>query len=304
MKLAIILLFWASLAGAAEPIVLDLWPGKPPGPERELPAEADLTKDSDRLIAGRRIIKLGNVTTPQIAVYRPEKAKDTGAAVVICPGGGHHILAYDLEGTEVAEWLNSIGITGIVLKYRVPRRDPEKRWEMAVQDAQRTMSLVRSRAKEWGIDPERIGMLGFSAGGETAGRAALFSDEERQYEAVDQADALSCRPNFSVLVYAAGFIGEDKQLPPDIRIDRDTPPAFFVTTFDDRVDALNSLLYAAELKRVGVATELHLFAEGGHGYGLRPVEGLPVTDWPEACATWFRAIGVLGDPGREAGGKK
>ncbi|MFT5410177.1 MAG: acetyl esterase/lipase [Verrucomicrobiales bacterium] len=288
-------LFFALAANAscAEPIVVDLWPGVPPGPARELSAEADLTKPDDKLIAGRRIIKLGNVSTPQIAVYRPPADKDTGAAVVICPGGGHHILAYDLEGTEVAEWLNSIGITGVILKYRVPRRDANKRWEMAVQDGQRAMSVVRSKAEAWGIDPKRIGILGFSAGGETAGRVSLFGDSSCQYEVVDGVDKFSRRPDFSIFVYAAGFVGKDKQLHADIKITKDTPPAFFVTTFDDFVDPLNSLLYAAELKKVGVQAGLHLFAKGGHGYGLRHVDGLAVTDWPKLCADWLEAIGVL-----------
>ena len=289
-----IVVFCAHLASAADPLVaLNLWPADPPGAPRNLPAEADQTTPEDKLIAGRRIIKLGNVATPQIAVYKPAADKDCGAAVVICPGGGHHILAYDLEGTEVAEWLNSIGITGIVLKYRVPLRDPAKRWEMAVQDGQRAVSLVRANAEKWRIDPKRIGILGFSAGGETAGRVSLFGDGGRQYEGVDEIDAVSCRPDFSVLVYAAGFVGEDKKLRQDITICANTPPAFFVTTFDDFVDSLNSLLYAAELKKLGIQTELHLFAKGGHGYGLRHVDGLPVTDWPMACAAWLGAIGVI-----------
>jgi acetyl esterase/lipase len=159
----------ATTSLAATPTILNIWPGKPPGETKELPAEVDLTKDTDKLIAGKRIIKLGNVSTPQIAVYKPEKSKDTGASVIICPGGGHHILAYDLEGTEVAEWLNTIGVTGIVLKYRVPFRNPDKRWGAAVADAQRAVSQVRSKAAEWNLDPKRIGICGFSAGGETAG---------------------------------------------------------------------------------------------------------------------------------------
>lgn len=293
LLLTLITILFSGHLAAADPITLNIWPDKPPGPARELPAEADQTKPDDKLIAGRRIIKLGNVATPQIAVYKPAAEIDTGAAVVICPGGGHYILAYDLEGTEVAEWLNSIGITGIVLKYRVPKRKQGERWEMAVQDAQRTVSLVRSNAKQWRIDAERIGILGFSAGGETAGRVSIFGDDERQYQAVDAIDKVSCRPDFSVLVYAAGFVGEDKMLKADIKITAKTPPAFFANTFDDFVEPLNSLLYAAELRRAGVQTEIHLFAKGGHGYGLRHVDGLPVTDWPKACEAWLKAIGVI-----------
>lgn len=275
-----------------DPTVLNLWPGKPPGESKELPAEADLTKPADRLIAGRRIIKLGNVSTPQIAVYRPSQEKDTGAAVLICPGGGHNILAYDLEGTEVAEWLNSIGVTGIVLKYRVPFRDPDKRWLAAVQDAQRAMSLLRSKAGEWGIDPQRIGILGFSAGGETAALTSLFPDQ-RQYAAIDEIDKTSSRPDFALLIYTGGLLekGDDK-LRDYVRVTKDAPPMFFVHAFDDGVSVQNSLLLASELKKSGVSTELHVFATGGHGYGLRPTSE-PVTHWPVRAGEWLRERGFF-----------
>ncbi len=276
---------------AAEPLVLDLWQGQAPGETKELPPEVDQTKPEDKLIAGRRIIKLGNVSTPQIAVYRPPADKDTGAAVVICPGGGHHILAYDLEGTEVAEWLNSIGVTGIVLKYRVPSRDPERRWLAAVQDAQRAMSLVRSKADEWGIDPERIGICGFSAGGETAGLTVLFAD--RQYASVDEADTQPFRPDFAMLVYAAGFTPRDEaRLHDYITVPSDVPPIFFVHAFDDGVSVQNPLLLASAIKQAGGSAELHLYATGGHGYGLRPTDEA-VTRWPVRAGEWLRERGLL-----------
>jgi acetyl esterase/lipase len=278
-------------ASAAEPIVLNVWPGKAPAETKVLPPEADLTKPEDKLIAGRRIIKLGNVTTPQIAVYRPAADKDTGAAVVICPGGGHHILAYDLEGTEVAEWLNTIGVTGIVLKYRVPFRDADKRWSAAVQDAQRAMSLVRSKAAEWKLDPQRIGICGFSAGGETAGLTTLF--EQRQYEAIDDVDKLSSQPNFALLIYAAGFTDStDAKLRDYVVVSKQTPPMLFVHAFDDRVSVQNPLLLASALKKVGGSAELHLFATGGHGYGLRPTDEA-VTHWPQRAGEWLKERGFL-----------
>ena len=278
---------------AAEPITLDVWPGKPPGETKELPPEADQTKPEDRLIAGRRIIKLGNVSTPQLAVYQPPKAKNTGAAVVICPGGGHHILAWDLEGTEVAEWLNEIGVTAIVLKYRVPFRDPEKRWLAATQDAQRAMSLIRWRADEWSIDPGRIGILGFSAGGEVAGLVSIFG-EDRKYEPVDDVDKSRIRPDFAVLVYAGNLVDrETSQLQEYVKVTKDCPPMFLVHAYDDGVTALNSLLVAAELKKAGVPAELHLYATGGHGYGLRPVAEHPVTQWPKPCGAWLKTMGFL-----------
>jgi acetyl esterase/lipase len=275
---------------AAEPISLDVWPARPPGETKELPPESDQTKPEDPLIAGRLIIKLGNVSTPQIAVFRPTKEKDSGASVVICPGGGHHILAYDLEGTEVAAWLNEIGVTGIVLKYRVPFRDPEKRWLAAVQDAQRAMSLVRSKADSWQLDPQRIGLLGFSAGGQVAGLVSVF-ENQRQYEPIDQVDKVSSRPDFAVLIYPGGITqGNKAELRDDVTVTKSTPPMFFAHAFDDNASVFNTLLLATELKKAGVTAEVHVFATGGHGYGLRHVEGRPVTDWPKACGAWMQTM--------------
>lgn len=298
MKFPRFLMLWSVfLCGgalhAAEPIVLNLWPEKPPGPLPELPAEADLTKPEDPLIAGRRIIKLGNVTTPQIAVYRPPPEKDTGAAVVICPGGGFHILAYDLEGTEVAEWLNSIGVTGIVLKYRVPFREAENRGRAGLQDAQRALSLARSKAGEWQLDPARIGILGFSAGGSIAGQS-VFQSQQREYARQDAADDLPCGPDFLVLVYAGGFADrETGRLREGLRLTKTPPPAFIVHAWDDFVDVRNPLEIAAEWKRAGGSAELHIFPNGGHGYGLRPVENVPVTRWADRCAEWLKHAGLL-----------
>ena len=293
---SIMLGIMATTCLAATPTILNIWPGKPPGETKELPAEVDLTKDTDKLIAGKRIIKLGNVSTPQIAVYKPEKSKDTGASVIICPGGGHHILAYDLEGTEVAEWLNTIGVTGIVLKYRVPFRDPEKRWGAAVADAQRAVSLVRSKAAEWNLDPKRIGICGFSAGGETAGLTSLFL-EERQYTAADDVDKVSCKPDFAILIYPGGFDTKGQaQIRVKDKVTKDTPPMFLIHAFDDPVTANNSLALAVELKKVGVPTELHIYDAGGHGYGLRLVNTLPITTWPKRCEEWMQRRGLLKQP--------
>jgi acetyl esterase/lipase len=293
---SIMLGIMASASLAATPTILNIWPGKPPGETKELPPEVDLTKDTDKLIAGKRIIKLGNVSTPQIAVYKPEKSKDTGASVIICPGGGHHILAYDLEGTEVAEWLNTIGVTGIVLKYRVPFRDPDKRWGAAVADAQRTVSLVRSKAAEWNLDPKRIGICGFSAGGETAGLTSLFL-EERQYTAADDVDKVSCKPDFAILIYPGGFDTKGQaQIRVKDKVTKDTPPMFLIHAIDDPVTANNSLALAVELKKAGVSTELHIYDAGGHGYGLRLVNTLPITTWPKRCEEWMQRRGLLKQP--------
>jgi acetyl esterase/lipase len=292
--LPVLILVAATRALAADPLVLNLWPGPPPGETKSLPPEADQTKDTDKLIAGRRIIKLGNVSTPQIAVYRPAPEKDTGTAVIIAPGGGFNILAYDLEGTEVAAWLNSLGVTGIVLKYRVPARDPNKRWLAAVQDAQRALSLVRSRATEWKLNPNRIGILGFSAGGATAGFTALLFPE-RQYEPVDATDAVSCRPDFALLIYPGGFVDpKTGTLNAEVKVPANCPPMFMAQAWDDHVTVLNSLLLGAELKKTGVPVAMHLYPTGGHGYGLRRTDE-PVTTWPDRAAEWLRHTRLLSE---------
>lgn len=280
-----------SFSLAEAPKVINLWPGKPPGETRELPPEADFFKEGDKLIAGKRIIKLGNVSVPQIAVHRPPQGKANGAGVIVCPGGGHYILAYDLEGTEVAEWLNSLGVTAFVLKYRVPARDGEKRWRAAVQDAQRAMSLIRRRAKEWQVDPQRIGICGFSAGGETAALASIL--DRRTYDPVDAADDEPSRPDFAMLIYPGGLVEKEKgTLKNYIKVSKQTPPMFFVHAFNDRVTVHSSLALASALKRVGVPAELHIYATGGHGYGLRPTDE-PITHWPKSAEVWMKNSGFF-----------
>ncbi len=291
--LLIIAALSAAVSAAVPTPTRDVWPGTPPGETKPLPPEADQTKDTDRLIAGRRIIKLGNVSRPQLAVFRPAPEKDTGTAVIICPGGGFNILAYDLEGTEVAEWLNGLGVTGIVLKYRVPARDPVQRWLAAVQDAQRAVGMVRRRASEWGLDDRRIGILGFSAGGVTAGYTAL-SGEKRHYAAQDENDRVSCRPDFALLIYPGGFVERGQTtFRSAVELGAGTPPFFLVHAFDDGVPVQNSLLLAAELRRHGGSAEVHVYDAGGHGYGLRPVPELPVTTWPARAAEWLARRGLL-----------
>jgi acetyl esterase/lipase len=282
----------SNFASAADLQPINLWPAKAPGEVKELPPEQDVNKPTDKLVGDRKIIKLTNVSTPQITVFEPPADKRTGCAIIICPGGGHHILAYDHEGTECAEFFAARGVTGIVLKYRVPFRNPDKRWEAAVQDAQRAISLVRSRAAEWKIDPQRIGILGFSAGGETAGLAAILHTE-RQYPAVDKIDEVSCRPDFAALIYAAGF--ENKKAPwtlqEHIKIDSSTPPMFLAHAQDDNVSVANSVLVFQELKKAKVAAELHIYTSGGHGYGMRNT-GHTVNTWPDRCAEWLVQQGL------------
>ncbi len=270
--------------------VVNLWPGRPPGPERVLEAEQDMTKDSDRLIAGRRIIKLGNVSVPQAHVFLPPVEKRTGASVVICPGGGFHILAWDLEGVEVAEWLNGLGIAAVVLKYRVPTAAQNPRWLAPAQDAQRTLSLVRHHAPEWQLDPDRVAILGFSAGGATAWKTTLA--EKRHYEAIDAVDEASCRPDRVVLIYGAG-LPEDSDATA-VRLPEAMPPVFMAHAFDDFVPVAGTANVLLALKQAEVPSELHVYDAGGHGYGLRLVDDLPVTTWIDPCAAWLRRAGWWG----------
>ena len=282
------------VARAADLKEIPLWPGQAPGETVALPPEADTTKLDGELIAGRRVIRLGNVSTPTMTIYRPDPAKDTGAVVLVCPGGGYYILAMDLEGTEVCEWLNSIGVTGILLKYRVPVREGRPRYAAPLQDAQRTLGLVRSQAKEWGLDPHRIGVLGFSAGGHLA--ATLGSSEgSRSYTAVDAADQVSCRPDFCVLIYPGYLTDKDKndQIPPELAAGTaNMPPTFIAMTENDFVRVESALGYYQALKNAKVPVEMHLYPEGGHGYGLRRT-ALTVTTWPDRVADWMKAAGWL-----------
>ncbi len=278
----------ANFASAIEPLVtVDVWPGIAPG------EKGDIGPESLAPVTPKKPVdRVQNVSKPTIAVYKPAADKDTGAAVLICPGGGYHILAYDLEGTEVAQWLNSIGVTGIVLKYRVPRRKDREKHDAPLQDAQRALSLVRSKATEWKIDPERIGILGFSAGGHLSATTATNSDR-RNYEPIDEVDQLSCRPDFAVLVYPA-YLVKDKsdELNPEIRVNENTPPIFFAHASDDPHSAENSVHMYLALKKAGVSGEMHLYASGGHGFGLRPSEH-PCCTWPTRCGEWMKDRGLL-----------
>lgn len=283
--------FACIMVGAAETQSEPLWPETPPGPAAVVAGdEQDFTKPDDRLIAGKRIIKLGNVSRPQMQVFLPPEGKANGGAIVICPGGGFSILAWDLEGTEVAQWLNSLGYAAVVVKYRVPTRQhaAEDRWQGPVMDAQRALSLTRSRAAQWGLDPSRIGILGFSAGGETAARTAVRQGK-RLYEPVDDADQASCAADFAVLIYPAGIAEEDGTLKDDYAVDGQTPPMFLVHAADDNVSCLHSVALFTALQKAEVPAELHIFTSGGHGYGLRPTDQA-VARWPERAAGWLAEL--------------
>jgi acetyl esterase/lipase len=271
---------------------IPIWPGAAPGDSGDIGEEKDTTKP-DQDPPGKYIIRLGNVSKPTIQVFKPPKEKDTGAAVVVCPGGGYYILAMDLEGSEVCKWLNSIGVTGVLLKYRVPVRKDRPRYAAPLQDAQRAIGLVRQNAKEWGIDPGRVGILGFSAGGHLSATTSNTFDS-RTYPPVDDADKQSCRPDFTILIYPAYLTSPDGSmtLAPEIKVTASTPPAFIAMTEDDPVHVESALAYTLALKNAKVPVELHVYPKGGHGYGLRPSENT-VTTWPARAAEWLTASGIL-----------
>ena len=265
---------------------IDLWPRGAPGGQAGAGQETNSATAKDN-IAGRPIIRLGNVTNPTITIYSPHQ-NSNGQAVVVFPGGGYQILAIDLEGTEICDWLNSIQVTCVLLKYRVPNSGPYPKSSAALQDAQRAVGLVRAHAGEWHIDANRIGVLGFSAGAHLAAALSTHFDE-RLYDPVDEADKLSCRPDFALIIYP-GYLALAQQnmtFNPDLHITAQTPPTFLVQAEDDFAHVENSLLYYRALKDAGVPAEMHLYAKGGHGYGIRPT-ALPITHWEDLAAKWLQ----------------
>lgn len=296
-----------------------IWPGAAPDLQRVAGPEA-ATTDKDWLVAGRPAVAVTNVTRPTLTVYSPQ-GRNTGAAVVVFPGGGYQELAIDLEGTEVCDWLTPKGITCVLLKYRVthvgpyPKSGPYPESPMALQDAQRTVGLVRFHAAEWHINPRKIGVLGFSSGGHLS--AAISTHfAKRLYPAVDAADKESCRPDFAVAIYPGHLslsaaewdthqgvtnvvvphsAHADKHLGlnPDIPVAPQTPPTFLLQAEDDHVDSVyDSLAYYIALKKAGVPVEMHLYAQGGHAFGLRRTK-FPITGWPQLVETWLGTIGMI-----------
>ena len=279
-----------------------IWPGAAPDAQ-PVPGPENESAVKDDLVAGRPWSWETNITRPTMTVYSPA-GKNTGVAVVVFPGGGFEGLAIDLEGTEVCEWLTSEGITCVLLKYRVPslpydwhckcRPDNHVISKLALEDTQRALGLMRFHAAEWHIDPHKIGVLGFSAGGYLVAEIST-NFARRLYQPVDQADNESCRPDFAVGVYPGHLWVGSKgyRLNPNVPVTRQTPPTFLVQAEDDYVDGVNqSVAYYIALKDAGVPVELHLYAHGGHGFGLRPTK-LPITEWPQLVEKWLRTIGII-----------
>lgn len=278
---------------------IPLWPGTPPQSRQGVGAEAvhyavDPGTGVRKLIGGEPYSYIENVTQPTITVYAPTKG-NTGAAVIVYPGGGFSVLAMDLEGTEVCDWLTSNGVTCVLLKYRVPCLlvGPYRECAQAHQDAQRAMRIVRSRAREWKIDPQRIGVLGFSAGAHMAIMSSTRFD--RRYAAVDAADSVSARPDFALVLYPGRMAYRHTNFAPNpgIQVTERTPPTFLVHAYDDDMNPVeNSMLYAAALRKARVPAEIHVYAKGGHAFGLRRT-GLSASGWPQLAEAWLRAIGVI-----------
>ena len=273
----LLLLFLSISTNAQKSEIIYLWPGKVPGELKEKqPPVIDTSKND-------KILRFDEVTNPAIEVFLPDKAINNGSAVIVCPGGGYNILAYDLEGTEIAGWLNRIGFTAFVLQYRIPDKK-----EGALQDVQRAMRIVRNNPQKWNIDPEKIGVMGFSAGGSLSARASTLFNK-KTYPPVDKSDSLSCRPSFTMLIYPAYLDqGPGLTLTPELELSKDVPPIFIFQTADDPYGN-SALVMAAALRNAKLPVELHFLSTGGHGYGLRPGKVAAET-WPLLAEKWLGIV--------------
>jgi len=287
MKLLPALFLATSSLWAAEPIQLKLWPtGAPEKEGVKIEAEKELPKKS-----ADDVMRITNVTVPMITVFKPEKPN--GAAVLVCPGGGYGILAYEHEGSQVCDFLNQHGVTGILLKYRVPKRDPKDPGREALQDAQRAMGMIRHHAAEWGIKADRIGILGFSAGGHLTVMATLHAND-RTYTTDPALDVEDATPNFAIPVYPAYLVSKEDpyHLLPGFEVTAKSPPMCLVHAHDDSWSASASALLYIEYKKLNLPCELHIYAKGGHGFGMRKSGG-PVNDWPNRVIEWMGSMGYL-----------
>lgn len=276
-----------TLARAQEkPIIL--FPKGAPGEITKLTEKSD---SSGPKTGNQAVQRISDVGIPTITIYQAPDDVATGAAMLVCPGGGYNILAYDLEGTEVCQWLNEIGITAVLLKYRVPRREGRAKHEAPLQDAQRAMSYLRTHAEQLNIDPERIGVIGFSAGAHLATMLSTNA-EAHTYPTVDAADKANTRPNFCMLIYPAYLDAAGFALAPEVKVSASTPPTLLIQTEDDKSFINSSLFYYYALKEAGVPATMHLYSKGGHGYGLRDT-GAAVNEWPDRAEDWMRELAII-----------
>jgi acetyl esterase/lipase len=283
---------------------IPIWPGAVPDAGKQPVTGPEEVTNVTEAIGTQWTIAL-NVTQPTMTVYLPH-GTNTGVAAVVFPGGGYVRLGMDISGTEICDWLNSRGITAVLLKYRVPvnREGPYGESRAALQDAQRTLRLVRYRAAEWHINPHKIGVIGFSAGGHMVAATSTHY-ARRSYRAVDAADQESCRPDFAIALYPGHLSNVDPGAPeawtsrarfelnPNVPVTSNTPPTFLCQAQDDPVDDVrNSMAYSLALRNARVPVELHLYAEGGHAFGLRRTK-FPITEWPALAEKWLGTIGMI-----------
>ncbi len=275
-----------------KPTTIPLFSSTVPGPPGGDGKERDTSGPAGGKVAGKPVVRWTGVSSPAIDVYLPPKSKRNGTGVVVCPGGGFHILALDLEGTEVAQWLNRLGIAAFVLRYRVPTSGQADPVLGPAIDAQRALRTVRHNAPAWGLRPDRLGVLGFSAGGKTAAAASSRAGKPL-YDDTDPIDRISCKPDFTILVYPAWLADDRGNVLPEVAVGKDFPPTFLVHAADDPIPARHSIALFQALQSQSVPSELHVFETGGHGYGLRPQASQPVTTWPARAEDWMRRRGLL-----------
>ncbi len=296
-QLRISLLLSASLLvglPAAAQQTLPLWPNGNPEPSKVTGPETDPTTDANRIVSGKVTIRITNVSKPTLTVYAPPAAKNNGAAALVFPGGSYIRLAYNIEGTEVCDWLNSIGMTCILVKYRVPEEGHYPENVEDLEDAQQAMRLTRAHAAEWHVDPNRIGAIGFSAGAHLAAVLGTHADFQGKNVPASTADA---RPDFQMILYPGWLTGSDNKVSPSLKPTPETPPTFLVQAENDYTAHVeNALGYFQALKDAKIPAELHLFTLGGHGFGLRPTD-LPISHWPVLAEEWLHTIHILGAPG-------
>lgn len=291
---------WQPTEGLAQ---IPLWPGTPPDAQ-PMPGPEKTRTNPTALIGGKPVLAVTNVSQPTMTVY-PAQGANTGAAVLVIPGGGFEILAMDLEGTDVCDWLVPKGITCVLLKYRVPSLPYDwhcdcrpHNFQLSVpslQDTQRALRLVRARAAQWHVDPHKVGVLGFSAGGFLVAEAST-AYARRLYKPVDEADRQSARPDFALAIYPGHLATDKDAFNANIHVTHDTPPTFLLQAEDDHVDGVNqALVYYNALRHASVPAEMHLYARGGHAFGLRPTSN-PITRWPALAETWLGTIGMIPAP--------